>query len=83
LGIYLVERAIGLGVGRDLLARATRDLVEIGYRWGALWVLEANARARRFYEAAGWRTEGATRPHPVGDIELSVIRYTIDLGGPG
>jgi RimJ/RimL family protein N-acetyltransferase len=83
LGIYLVERAIGLGVGRELLDRATRDLAALGYRRGVLWVLEANARARRFYEAAGWRTDGATRPHPVGDVELPVIRYTLELGSSG
>jgi L-amino acid N-acyltransferase YncA len=83
LGIYLLERAAGLGVGRELLARSTRGLAALGYRRGVLWVLEANARARRFYEAAGWRTDGATRPHPVGDVELPVIRYTVELGASG
>jgi len=83
LGIYLLERAIGSGVGRELLARATTGLVELGYRRGALWVLEANVRARRFYEAAGWGTDGATRPHPVGDVELPAIRYTLELRSSG
>lgn len=81
LGIYLVERAIGIGVGRELLVQATRGLVGLGYRRATLWVLEANARARRFYEAAGWSTDGVTHPHPVGDVELPVVRYAIDLRG--
>ena len=44
-----------------------------------LWVLEANERARRFYEARGWREDGGRSrsefpPHP---LEL---RYALRLG---
>jgi RimJ/RimL family protein N-acetyltransferase len=31
-----------------------------GYRDIVLWVLEENARARRFYERAGYSADGAT-----------------------
>jgi GNAT superfamily N-acetyltransferase len=82
-GMYLVQRAIGLGVGRELLRRATRTLLDLGCARGTLWVLEANRRARRFYEAAGWRADGAIQPFVVGDIELPVVRYRADLGGDG
>ena len=82
LGIYLVGRATGIGVGRELMAAAVAGLAEMGYGRAVLWVLVANARARRFYEAAGWRHDGEIRPHPVGDIELPVTRYSIDLASP-
>ena len=82
LGIYLVERAIGTGVGRELLARATAAIAELGYARATLWVLEANTRARRVYEAAGWRLDGGPHPHRVGDVELPVVRYSIDLRPP-
>ena len=81
-GIYLLPRAIGIGVGRDLLERVTRGLVDLGYERGVLWVLEANARARRFYEAAGWRTDGTSSPHLVGVVDLPVVRYTRALREP-
>jgi hypothetical protein len=37
-----------------------------------LWVLEANGRARRFYEREGWTLEGGTRTTPLGPSE---VRY--------
>ena len=59
--IYLDRAAIGQGIGRALLAHATDDLRPRGYRAATLWVLATNARARRFYEAAGWYADGAAR----------------------
>jgi RimJ/RimL family protein N-acetyltransferase len=78
-GIYLLPRVIGMGVGRDLLARATRGLTEDGYERGVLWVLEANTRARRFYEAAGWRPDGTVDQHAFGEETRPVVRYSREL----
>ena len=43
-----------------------------------LWTLEANHRARRFYERRGWRLNGETRvvPYPPSplDVGYSFIR---------
>ena len=79
LGIYLLPRVIGMGVGRDLLARATRGLTEDGYERAVLWVLEANTRACRFYEAAGWRWDGTVDQQAFGEETRPVIRYTREL----
>jgi RimJ/RimL family protein N-acetyltransferase len=79
-GIYLLPRVIGMGVGRDLLARATRGLTEDGYERPVLWVLEANTRARRFYEAAGWRWDGTVDQHAFGEETRPVVRYTREFG---
>lgn len=78
-GIYLLPRAIGIGVGRDLLARVTRDMTRLGYEQAILWVLEANTRARRFYETAGWRWDGSVAPHAFGEETRPVVRYTVAL----
>lgn len=47
------------GTGRSLMAASVRGLQEAGYQRAVLWVLAANARARRFYEIAGWAPDGA------------------------
>lgn len=80
--IYVHPRAWGQGVGRELFAHATDVLREIGYREAVLWVLETNARARRFYEIAGWRTDGATKVDRRGDVELREVRYRAALSAP-
>jgi ribosomal protein S18 acetylase RimI-like enzyme len=78
--IYLDQAAVGRGIGRALLAHAMADLRRRGYRAATLWVLASNARARRFYEAAGWRADGAAKAerHPSG-VVLNEARYVIDL----
>jgi hypothetical protein len=44
-----------------------------------LWVLEDNPRARRFYEAGGWSTDGTIRPIEIFGIDVPEIRYTKTL----
>ena len=51
--IYLLPDALGRGIGRTLFAKSLATLREQGKREVVVWVAEANARARRFYEAAG------------------------------
>jgi ribosomal protein S18 acetylase RimI-like enzyme len=60
--LYVHPGAWRGGVGGPLLTAATDRLHEIGFANVSLWVLEANARARAFYEAQGWRHDGATKP---------------------
>jgi ribosomal protein S18 acetylase RimI-like enzyme len=63
------------GYGRELFTAAVRGLTEGGFDAATLWVLESNKRARRFYEAAGWVTDGATKTEQRGDVELHEVRY--------
>ena len=58
--LYVLPEAWRTGVGSALLA-AAGDV-------RSLWVLEANARARAFYERHGFRADGVTKE--------------LDLGGP-
>lgn len=77
--IYLLDRAAGTGVGRELFSRATEQMRRSGFRRALLWVLEANARARRFYERAGWDWDGARSTHRLDCNEQPVVRYAADL----
>src|SRR5690606_18478281 len=57
--IHLDPSRVGTGLGRALMAHALDDLRERGNRGVGLWVLDGNARARRFYEIGGWSADGA------------------------
>ena len=65
----------GMGVGRALLAAAQAELVRLGYTEAVLWVLPGSARARRFYEVAGWVDDGAQRTGEAWGIEFTEVRY--------
>jgi RimJ/RimL family protein N-acetyltransferase len=77
--IYLLKDAAGAGIGRELLHHAMEDLRRRGFRTGVLWVLAANARARRFYEIAGWQPDDTTRIVRRDETELEDVRYVRDL----
>ncbi len=77
--IYLAESATGKGLGRDLLGYSLDDLHRRGYTAATLWVLTGNDRARRFYEALGWRPDGATKTEQGPGVVLEEVRYRIDL----
>jgi GNAT superfamily N-acetyltransferase len=81
--IYLRHAVQGTGVGRALFARATEAMRSFGFSTAVLWVFEANAMARRFYEAAGWAPDGAVSLHRFQGGERPVLRYAADLGGVG
>lgn len=57
--LYAHPDAWGTGAGRALMDEGLRLLAGRGFARTMLWVLEGNTRAIRFYEAAGFRVEGA------------------------
>ena len=65
----------GTGVGRTLLAAAQAELTRLGYTEAVLWVLPHNASARRFYEVAGWITDGIQRTSEVLGVVVPEVRY--------
>ena len=73
-GIYLAPKVWRKGLGRALFQHAEQMLQSRGYTQAALWVLEGNQQARRFYEAMGCETDGASRLLNLG-ASLKVIRY--------
>lgn len=76
--IYLAPEAWGRGLGSALLAHAADDLRTRGFAPLVLWVIEANARGRRFYERAGWRPDGARKPIDFDGVMVDEIRYHAD-----
>lgn len=77
--LYLHPTAWNRGFGRALLALAMDHLDACGHPCALLWVLERNARARRFYEALGWTPDGGSRTVWEGGIALRECRYRLDL----
>jgi GNAT superfamily N-acetyltransferase len=73
--IYLSPGAWGHGLGRVLMDSALAHLAACGYDQVILWVLESNARARRFYAAAGFRPDGGTKVDQSRGFALHEVRY--------
>lgn len=73
--IYLLDSHWGQGAGRELMAAAVEHLGAAGFTEATLWVLESNARARRFYEAAGWRPDGTVKVDESRGFPLREVRY--------
>lgn len=76
--IYARLDRVGTGIGRALMAYGLAELDRAGLRPVLLWVLTDNARARRFYEAAGFRPDGTTHTYEVGGATLPEVRYRRD-----
>jgi len=77
--IYVLPTHWATGVGHALIQAGEARLRELGHREAVLWVLEDNPRARRFYERAGWTTDGTERPIEVLGVSVPEIRYTKTL----
>jgi len=78
--IYVDPETQARGVGRALMAAATRGLAAHGFREAVLWVFEANASARVFYERLGWAPDGAAKPLAIGGAAPIELRYRRRLG---
>src|SRR5437588_8141317 len=59
--LYVVPDAWGTGVARRLTEAALDAMRDRGAVEARLWVVEANGRARRFYEREGWTLDGPRR----------------------
>ncbi len=79
-GIYLAPGHWRKGIGRYLCSYGESVLRSRGCNRAVLWVLEANDRARSFYEAMGFRLDGGVKELDLGR-QLTVVRYGKPLGG--
>ncbi|MFI6460706.1 GNAT family N-acetyltransferase [Streptomyces sp. NPDC050538] len=79
--IYLNPKHVGTGAGRALMQEALRRCAALGHDRVYLWVVRGNARARRFYERAGFRTDGAEEPYEVEGVLVPEVRYVRELRG--
>ncbi|MER7840066.1 GNAT family N-acetyltransferase [Streptomyces sp. NPDC096040] len=74
--IYLDPAHVGTGAGRRLLETVLQQCARHARVY--LWVLKGNTRARRFYELAGFRADGAEEPYEVDGVPVPEVRYVKD-----
>ena len=76
--LYTHPDAWGRGVGSRLHDEGIELIRGFGSSRCSLWVLEANERARSFYEHRGWRLNGDTRvvPFPPNPVDVG---YSLDF----
>lgn len=77
--IYVHPDHWGTGVGRELMRSGEEELLRLGHTSVFLWVFEDNPQARRFYEAAGWSTDGARKDAELFGMSGPVVRYMKQL----
>jgi GNAT superfamily N-acetyltransferase len=77
--LYLLPAAWGRGVGRLLMEAALARLTQAGFAQATLWVLDTNARARRFYAAGGWSADGAVKRDDSRGFPITQLRYRKSL----
>ena len=79
MAIYVDPAYLRSGVGRLLMDAARDRLCGVGVTAAALWVLDGNARARRFYERDGWHCDGTHRTSTYGGVPVDEVRYRCTL----
>ena len=78
--IYVLPDQFGSGLGSRLHDAAMSRLEADGHANILLWVFEANARARRFYEKHGWTPiENAMHVTEIGGARLHEVAYGFRL----
>jgi len=73
--IYLAPAAWGMGAGRLLMASLVAQMTVCGFTQATLWVLKGNARARHFYEDAGWVCDGSEKTETMVGTQVTEVRY--------
>ncbi|MFF7187633.1 GNAT family N-acetyltransferase [Streptomyces sp. NPDC008222] len=81
--LYVAPGLLGSGIGRALLTEAAHRCTAAGRPLMYLWVLKDNARARHFYERAGFRADGAEEAFEVHGVAVREVRYAAALPLPG
>ncbi|WP_432092845.1 N-acetyltransferase family protein [Streptomyces sp. bgisy100] len=79
--LYVLPEHLSTGTGRALLAASLAHAADRGFTALRLWVLEGNARARRFYEIAGFAPDGGRDPNTVDGAPAPEVRYALRLSG--
>ncbi len=77
--IYVDPGYVRTGVGRLLITAARERLRAVGVTAAALWVLDGNVGARRFYQSDGWAFDGTRRSRTWGGAPADEVRYRCTL----
>ena len=79
VSLYLLPTYFGSGYAEPLFRRVVEALRMQGYQQIYLWVLEENARARRFYEKQGFAANGDRLVLTIEGKELMEVRYVLTV----
>ena len=77
--IYVLPDRWGRGIGRALMAEVLRRMRDDGFQDATLWVLDDNPVGRRFYEAGGWRLDGAVKEGESLETRVLEVRYRREI----
>jgi GNAT superfamily N-acetyltransferase len=72
---YVAPEVWGQGIGRALMDVSRETLIAADFFAASLWVLDTNARAIGFYQALGWRSDGAVKHDIMGGTPIRDLRY--------
>jgi L-amino acid N-acyltransferase YncA len=74
---YFLPDAVGKGLGTEMVKRVFEGLYVQGLNDMIVWVMEANARGRRFYETVlgGTVVPGSHKPFDLDGAEIWEIAY--------
>lgn len=75
----LDPRVRGRGLGRQLLEEALGFCRVVGYQRVILWTVQAQAKARKLYEAAGFRKTLQKPPAQMWGAEVVEEKYELEL----
>jgi GNAT superfamily N-acetyltransferase len=73
--VYVLPHLWSTGAGRELTITGLDSLRQASFTEATLWVLRNNARATRFYDAGGWRPDGARKTDRIGGATVTELRY--------
>lgn len=76
--IYLLDSAKRAGIGKQLFLACIDDLLEKNMKSMALWMLQDNLPARKFYEAMGGRCTQENTPLRFGETDYLECAYFYD-----
>ena len=77
--MYVRPDQWGTGAGAALMSTVMHHLAAEEFSVAYLWVLEGNARARRFYEKHGWARDHLAKELEIGGSSVSEVRYSLAL----
>lgn len=75
--LYVLPEYWRRGFGTALLDHSVRWLKGQGFDRIYLWALEGNIPARRLYERYGFSASGDTIQCPIGNVQVTDVRYVI------
>ena len=75
--IYVLPDHWRAGAGRALMETALFHWRGRGATVFVLWVLDANATGRSFYEALGWLPDGTRQELEIGGLATTEVRYRL------